>query len=248
MKSLIAVKHVDFENLGSWEEVLSEEYRIKYVNAADPDFLALKNENIDLLVALGGPIGVYQNDEYPFIKAEIALLERRLQQGLPTLGICLGSQLMARALGAKVYPNHSKEIGWYPLTLTAEGKDSCVHYLSSEQTSMFHWHGDTFELPIGAHLLASTAMCKNQIFSFGKHALAFQCHPEVTAQHLEKWWIGHAAELSYNNLSVCRLRDQSVQLGQQLQKQSIQCLRAWIADIAQLNTSTLLMNSPRAVI
>lgn len=96
---------------------------------------------------------------------------------------------------------------------------------------MFHWHGDTFDLPSGANLLASTAICKNQIFSFGKHALAFQCHPEVTAQHLEKWWIGHAAELSYNNLSVCQLRDQSIKLGPHLQKQSLQCLQEWIESI-----------------
>jgi GMP synthase (glutamine-hydrolysing) len=174
---------------------------------------------------------VYQEEEYPFIKAEISLLEDRLKQDLPTLGICLGSQLIARALGAKVYPNHSKEIGWCPLTLTTEGKDGCIQHLDSDHTSMFHWHGDTFDLPSGANLLASTAICKNQIFSFGKHALAFQCHPEVTAQHLEKWWIGHAAELSYNKLSVSQLRNQSIKLGPHLQKQSRQCLQEWIESI-----------------
>lgn len=230
MQSLIAIRHVDFENLGSWENILSKFFKIKYINVTDVDLSMLKNENIDLLVVLGGPIGVYQDEEYPFIKSEITLLKDRLKKDLPTLGICLGSQLIARALGAKVYPNHSKEIGWHPLTLTKEGQDSCIQHLSSELTSMFHWHGDTFDLPSEANLLASTALCKNQIFSFGRNALAFQCHPEVTAQHLEKWWIGHAAELSYNNLSVCDLRDQSAKLSPQLQKQSLECLQAWIVN------------------
>lgn len=238
MKSLIAITHVDFENLGSWENPLSKDYEIKYMNATDTNLRHLKNENIDLLVILGGPIGVYQEEEYPFLKTEIALLEDRLRLDLPTLGICLGSQLMARALGAKVYPNHSKEIGWYPLTLTEEGKNSCVHQLNSEHTSMFHWHGDTFDLPTGASLLASTAICKNQIYSFGKHALAFQCHPEITAHHLEKWWIGHAAELSYHNLSACQLRDESIKLAPQLQKQSIECLKAWIENIETISASS----------
>jgi len=235
MKSLIAVRHVDFENLGSWEDVLTKDYKIKYVNVIENDFSTLKNESIDLLVILGGPIGVYQDNEYPFIKTEIALLEDRLKRDLPTLGLCLGSQLMARALGARVYPNHSKEIGWNPLTLTKEGKNSCIQHLDSKHTSMFHWHGDTFDLPPGADLLASTAICNNQIFSFGRNALAFQCHPEVTAQHLEKWWIGHAAELSYNSLSVCQLRDQSIKLAPQLQKQSLHCLRAWIENIESMS-------------
>lgn len=235
MKRLIAIKHVDFEDLGSWEVFLRKHYEITYLNVTDIDFSSIDNGNIDLLVVLGGPIGVYQEQEYPFIKNEVAFLADRLQADLPTLGICLGSQLMARALGARVYPNHSKEIGWYPLTLTSEGKDSCVQHLSSEHTSMFHWHGDTFDLPAGANLLASTAICKNQIFSFGKHALAFQCHPEVTAQNLEKWWIGHAAELSYNNLSICQLRDQSIKLAPQLQKQSLQCLKAWVENIETIS-------------
>lgn len=231
MKSLIAIQHVDFENLGTWEVPLSKSYNIQYMHATDMCPSALKNEEIDLLVVLGGPIGVYQEKEYPFIKTEIALLEDRLKSNLPTLGVCLGSQLIARALGSRVYPNHTKEIGWCSLKLTLEGKNSCVKYLDSEHTSMFHWHGDTFDLPSGASLLASTEVCNNQIFSFQNNTLAFQCHPEVAAQQLEKWWIGHAAELSHHNLSVCDLRAQSVKLSQTLQRQSLQCLQAWIESI-----------------
>lgn len=228
MKSLVAIKHVDFENLGTWEIPLSKEYIIQYIEVTEVCPLSLKNQNIDLLVILGGPIGVYQEKEYPFINSEIALLEERLQLDLPTLGICLGSQLIARALGAKVYPNHAKEIGWQTLKLTEKGKNSYAKYLGSEHTSMFHWHGDTFDLPSGASLLASTDICENQIFSFKRNTLAFQCHPEVSAQHLEKWWIGHAAELSQHHLSVCDLRAESLNLSPKLKKQSLQSLQAWI--------------------
>jgi GMP synthase (glutamine-hydrolysing) len=223
MKTLVAIKHVDFEDLGSWEAFLSKQYKISYLHAADLPHL--ENKNIDLLAVLGGPIGVYQEDEYPFIKNEVALLAERLQLDLPTLGICLGSQLMARALGAKVYPNHTKEIGWSSLNLTEAGKNSCIQHLNS---SLFHWHGDTFDLPEGAKLLASTEVCKNQVFSYKKNALAFQCHPEVTASGLEKWWIGHAAELSHNSLSVSRLREESQEYAPELQKQALQCLQAWL--------------------
>lgn len=231
MNTLVAIRHVAFEDLGNWENFLSKIYKIQYIDVTDPAISTLKNDNIDLLVVLGGPIGVYQEQEYPFITHEIALLTKRLKLDLPTLGICLGSQLMARALGAKVYPNHTKEIGWIPLNLTEKGKESCVQCLSSEHTSMFHWHGDTFDLPEGAELLASTKSCKNQIFTYGKNGLAFQCHPEISAQHLEKWWIGHTAELSYNQLSVNELRNQSIKLAPQLQKQSIQCLENWIESL-----------------
>ena len=233
MKSLIAIRHVDFEDLGSWESFLSKDYKIKYIDAVDPAISILRNENVDLLVILGGPIGVYQEKEYSFIKTEIALLEDRFKSDLPTLGICLGSQLIARALGAKVYPNHTKEIGWQSLNLTDTGKNSSIQYLGPEYTSMFHWHGDTFDLPSGTDLLASTSICKNQIFSFRKNVLAFQCHPEISSQQLEKWWIGHTAELFHNNLSVNDLREQSIKLAPQLQKQSLQFLQAWIGSIRE---------------
>ena len=232
MKTAVAIRHVAFEDLGSWEKLLRKFYKIQYVDAVDSDITLLKNEDIDLLVVLGGPIGVYQEQEYPFIETEVSLLANRLNIDLPTLGLCLGSQLMAKALGAKVYPNHIKEIGWHTLNLTTNGQNNYVKYLSSEHTSMFHWHGDTFDLPKGAELLASTSNCQNQIFSWGKNGLAFQCHPEITAKHLEYWWIGHAAELGHSNLSVNHLRNESLKFSEQLETQAARCLLAWIESIS----------------
>ena len=136
---------------------------------------------------------------------------------------------MARALGSKVYPNRVKEIGWKPLELTTAGQNTPISYLQNKP--MFHWHGDTFDLPQGAQLLASTPECTNQIYSYGKNSLAFQCHPEVSADHLEKWWIGHAAEMDQNKLSPSHLRQESQKLAKELQPASLKCLQVWLDNL-----------------
>src|ERR1700743_576111 len=119
-KTLLAIRHVAFEDLGGFEAPLAEAgYAIRY---ADMGVDAIAGFGApDLLVVLGGPIGVYEDDLYPWLKDEIALIAARLKAQKPTLGICLGAQLMARALGARVYPGRAKEIGWKPLTLTSAG-------------------------------------------------------------------------------------------------------------------------------
>src|ERR1700744_18182 len=151
-KTVLALRHVAFEDLGAFETTLQDGgYTIRYADLGLDDLSSF--EAPDLLAVLGGPIGVYENDLYPFLNDEIALIGRRLQAGLPTLGICLGAQLMARALGARVYPGRGKEIGWKPLTLTAAGRESLAPL---DGLPVLHWHGDTFDLPDGAANLAST--------------------------------------------------------------------------------------------
>lgn len=230
MKKAVALYHVSFENLGSWEAVIKNSYQLEYISVTSPILQKLNNADIDLLIILGGPIGVYQENEYPFLTKEIQMIQERLQNKQPTLGICLGAQLLARALGSNVYPNNAKEIGWSPLLLTEEGKKSCTKFLASELTSMFHWHGDTFDLPKEATLLASTPICKNQIFSVD-NALGIQCHPEITADGLENWWIGHAAEIGQNNLDVKSLRNDSLKLASTLEKQSQIFIKEWLANL-----------------
>ena len=208
VKTSLCLRHVAFEDLGTFEPILNERgYKVTYLEAGANDLTVIDPLEPDLLIVLGGPIGVYELDDYPFLKDEIALLEKRLAADLPTLGICLGCQLMVRALGASVYPSGRKEIGWAPLILTAAGKMSPLAELAAELTPVLHWHGDTFDLPQGAVHLAASAEFKHQAFAWGKHCLGLQFHAEVTRQGLERWLIGHTLEINTTpGLSVTQLR------------------------------------------
>ena len=201
----IALRHLAFEDLGVFRPVLEGRgFAIEYRQAgvmppSGADWLAA-----DLVVVLGGPVGVYEVDRYPWLAGEIEGVRARLQRGLPTLGVCLGAQLMAAALGARVYPGPAKEIGWSELTLTDAGRRSSL--LPLEAAPVLHWHGDTFDLPAGATRLASTALTLNQAFEVEGFALATQFHAEVDGAAIETWLIGHAFELAHAGVSVSELR------------------------------------------
>ncbi|WP_277979955.1 glutamine amidotransferase [Sphingomonas phyllosphaerae] len=189
----VAIRHVAFEDLGHLDAPLrAAGYAIRYVEAAEGSVAALDPLAPDLLIVLGGPMGVYEASEHPFLGDELALLRARLAAERPTLGLCLGAQLIAAALGARVYPGPAKEIGYAPVTLSAAGAASPLAALPANQP-VLHWHGDTFDLPAGATLLASTDLYRQQAFAFGRHALALQFHLE--ADRIERWLAGHAAEL-----------------------------------------------------
>lgn len=195
MPQTVAIRHVAFEDLGLLAPLLERRgHAIRYVEAPTAKLEDVDPLAPDLLVVLGGPIGVYQDDLYPFLVPETALIARRLEAGRPTLGICLGSQLIATALGARVYRSGGKEIGWAPLTLTAAGATSCLRHLAD--TAVLHWHGDTFDLPDGAVHLASTPSCRNQAFAWRKHTLALQFHVEAAGTALESWLVGHTGEIA----------------------------------------------------
>src|SRR2546425_8990657 len=173
MKRATAVRHVAFEDLGSFEALLSGRgYRVEYMEAGTHDLAVLDREPPNLLIVLGGPIGAYEDETYPFLRDELKVLEARLARDLPALGVCLGSQLMARALGARVYPGPRKEIGWAPVTLTEAGRRSCLAPFGSAPTPVLHWHGDTFDLPAGATRLASTELYRNHGVAWGRQGLA----------------------------------------------------------------------------
>lgn len=236
MKTAIAIRHVAFEDLGCFGTVLERAgFRISYLDAAVDDLTALDAVAADLLVVLGGPIGVYEERAYPFLAHELALLERRLAANRATLGICLGCQLLARVLGARVYPGGGKEIGWAPLTLTDGGRQSPLRHLSGGQGPVLHWHGDTFELPDGAVRLASTPQYENQAFSWNEAVLALQFHPEVTAAGLERWFVGHACEIEATpGLSVEGLRADTQRWVAELQPRGQACLEEWLAGLPAL--------------
>lgn len=212
MKKTLTLRHVPFEDLGLLAPLLHErEFAIETIDVPLADLEAIDPLAPDLMVIMGGPIGVYQSATFPFLEPEVALIERRIAAGRPTLGICLGAQLMARALGARVYPAPAKELGWLPIQLTEAGRRSPLGKLPPD-VPVLHWHGDTFDLPADATLLASTELCRHQAFSHGRsgHALALQFHPEVTARDLEAWFVGHIAEISATpGANVSALREET---------------------------------------
>ena len=230
MKTAIAIRHIAFEDVGTFEDVLlARDYRVCYLEAGRDDLSSVDAREPALLVLLGGPIGVYDEALYPFLTDEIRLAERRLSSGRPLLGICLGAQVMARALGSRVYPGRAKEIGWAPLSLTEAGLSGPTAHVSSQKTNMLHWHGDTFDLPPGATLLASTPLTQNQVYAWGDGALAFQCHPEVRAGFIERWLVGHACELALAGISPPALREATAQFGPALEVQGRKCFDDWLA-------------------
>ncbi len=225
-----AIRHVAFEDLGTLGGALQQAgYQLDYIEAG-VDELPAAAATADLLVVLGGPIGVYDEADYPFLGAEIALLRQRLAQDLPTLGICLGAQLMARALDARVYPGGHKEIGWSPLTLSAAGAAGPLRHLA--EVEVLHWHGDTFDLPQGASHLAASALYPQQAFAWGQRGLALQFHPEVEARGLERWYIGHTAELAASGIAVPELRRRSGQCAPRLAAAAGELWREWLARCA----------------
>jgi GMP synthase (glutamine-hydrolysing) len=231
MPEAIAITHVAFEDLGSLSEVLVERgFVIRMLDACTTDRQTFADLNPDLLVVMGGPIGAYESSAYPFLVGEIDLLRRRLQARRPTLGICLGAQLMAAALGAAVFPGgKGKEIGWAPLS---GGRDQTVCPALSELLApgvqVLHWHGDTFDLPPGASHLAATQQYSNQAFAMGHQVLALQFHPEVQAAALERWYVGHACELGAARIDVAQLRAESARHAPLLQQAARRFWRRWL--------------------
>jgi GMP synthase (glutamine-hydrolysing) len=231
----LVIRHVACEDLGNLALVLQQRgLVVRYVEAGIDDLVQLNPLAPELLIVLGGPVGVYQEHAYPFLSDELRLLERRLAADLPTLGVCLGAQLMARALGAKVYAGPRKEIGWSPLQLSEAGRRSCLAQLAKRETAVLHWHGDTFDLPAGATHLASTPDYEAQAFAWGARGLALQCHAEVTAHGLERWFISHAHEIDLTpGLSVGQLRKDTQWHAPRLQVRAASCWQTWLSEVIE---------------
>lgn len=225
-----ALRHINFEDLGSFEAPLREAgYDVEYVDVAERDPSSLDPLAADLLVVLGGPIGVYDHNVYPVVTSEIGLLRARLAADRPTLGICLGAQLIASALGARVYPAASKEIGWSALEIEDAIEPNPLLVL--RDTPVLHWHGDTFDLPEGGSLLASTRHCVNQAFSVGPHVLGLQFHPEVLGRKFEHWLLGHANELAAAGIPLLTLRSEAARYAGDLETASTAMLTGWLSHL-----------------
>lgn len=225
-----AIRHVPFEDLGLLAPLLTDRgYHIEYLDAGIDDLTDPRAADADLLIVLGGPIGVGDLATYPFLHQEIDLLERRLDQR-PTLGICLGAQLIATTLGAHVRPSGGVEIGYAPLTLTDDGRRSPLAAI--EHTPVLHWHGDRFDTPEGAVNLAVTNHTPDQAFSLGSHVLALQFHLETHHDDIERWLIGHAHELAANGIDPRTIRQDAATHGPVLAAAAQLAFSIWLDGIA----------------
>ncbi|WP_213773750.1 glutamine amidotransferase [Bradyrhizobium sp. dw_78] len=235
-RSAVALRHVAFEDLGLLAPVMEREgWDVSFCEAAVDDLTHHSIRSADLIIVLGGPIGVYETDDYPFLTSELALIEYRLSRNLPTLGICLGSQLMAKALGGRVFKGPVKEIGWGRVQLTEEGMSSCLGSLQSDDAVVLHWHGDSFDLPSGATRLASNENYENQAFAYGNTALALQFHLEADPRQLEEWYIGHTVELAAAKVSIAGLRASARRHSNDFAIRADRVFSTWLSQISPSN-------------
>jgi GMP synthase-like glutamine amidotransferase len=174
------IQHVAFEGLGSIEPWAQQNAHFltgtrPYLNEIFPPI-----EGIDLLIVMGGPMNIYEESQYPWLVAEKRFLDKAISKGRSVLGICLGAQLLASVLGARVYAGKNKEIGWFPVETTETASTSPLFSAFPHCLEAFHWHGDTFDIPQGAKHVARSAGCENQAFVYDERIVGLQFHLETT--------------------------------------------------------------------
>jgi len=177
-KTALIVRHVPHEGVAGYREPIEAAgYHVDRIDVADPAFATLDLRAPDLLIMMGGPMGVYEQDRYPWIACQLRRLSQRLEADRPTLGVCFGAQMMAAALGAHVYPGPHKEVGFHPVNVRTEALDGPLRHLVG--VPVLHWHGDTFTRPANVELLASSHVYDHQAFRRGRNILALQFHAEM---------------------------------------------------------------------
>ena len=207
MKTALVIRHTPFEGIAGFRApVEAAGYTIDRIDVTDPAFPTIDFDEPDLVVMMGGPMGVYETDRYPWIACEIVRLSRRIMLDRPTLGVCLGGQMIAAALGARVFPGPVKEVGFAPVTISDAGLDSPMRHLVD--VPVLHFHGDTFDLPEGAELLASSDLYAHQGFRRGDNILALQCHPEMGEDPRFEDWLEDELYITAAGLTVAELRAQ----------------------------------------
>ncbi len=195
VKNVLVLQHVEHEGLGIIDGILKgrglgTEY-IKYFRGEVPKTF----NGYSALIVLGGPMGVYEEDCYPFLRKEISFIQEAIEEGVPIIGICLGAQLIAKAGGATVRAGQKKEIGWYPVRLREEGREDPLMKTMPDELPVFQWHGDTFNIPCGAVNLASSELFPSQAFRIGSNVYGLQFHLEVTGDMVRKWITVNRGEL-----------------------------------------------------
>jgi len=176
--------HVPFEGLGCIEQWIKDNNHLASYTRFYDSYKLPDMDSIDWLIVMGGPMGVYDESIYPWMAEEKLFIRQAIEKGKTVIGICLGSQLIAEVLGAKVYPNKQKEIGWFPINLSEQAKANALFDGFENSFPVFHWHGDTFDLPADSTHLISSDTTNNQAFLYNDKVLGLQFHFEVTEQTL----------------------------------------------------------------
>ncbi|MFB0873709.1 MULTISPECIES: glutamine amidotransferase [unclassified Sphingobium] len=231
MKRALIVRHVPREGAAGYLQPIEETgYHIDRVDVASPDFADVDLCSPDLLIMMGGPMGVYETDHHPWISLQIEKLAARLAADRPTLGVCLGSQMIAAALGAPVYPGGRMELGFAPVRLNAAGAASPLRHLDA--VPVLHWHSDTFDLPDGVELLASTDSYAHQAFRRGTNLLALQFHAEMGEDPRFEDWLTHFwADLDTARQCVHALRRDHEAHGPGAVAAGRAMIGAWLAEV-----------------
>lgn len=227
----LIIRHVPHEGLAGFRvPIEAAGYELDRIDVCGPEFASADLLSPDLLILMGGPMGVYERKAYPWIEHEIERLAERLDHGLPTLGVCFGAQLVAAALGADIYAGPVKEVGFAPLTLTEAGASSPVAHLAD--VPVLHWHGDTFDLPPGTELLASTTNYPHQAFRRGRELLALQCHAEMGTDPRIDAWIDESTEyLSQANVCPRAIRTEYDTIGPVSERAGQRMITTWLREL-----------------
>lgn len=197
LRRVLVVQHVPYEPLGTLDPLLrARKVRVRYVNFSRHPDARPDVAGYDALIVLGGPMNVRDRLRLPHLDTELRLIDGALRAGIPILGICLGAQLLAHALGAAVQANPVAELGWHEVRLTPQGRADPVLAELGDRAPIFHWHADTFELPGGAQLLAESDLCPRQAYSYQGQAWGLQFHLEVDEQLIGRWLQVYHAELA----------------------------------------------------
>ena len=203
--SVLILKNIASEGPGTVEDFLKDShlpYRIADMHTGAP---APSLDGVKHLIVMGGPMAVYEMDQHPFLRSEAAIIEKAIASNVRVLGVCLGAQMVAHVLGARVYAGLRKEIGWYEVAITDEGmNDACMTGLSVDRrkaAQVFQWHGDTFDLPLGAVRLASSDLYENQAFRYTEGVYALQFHIEVTPRIVSRW-LAHEKGIDFSAIAA----------------------------------------------
>jgi GMP synthase (glutamine-hydrolysing) len=233
MAKIYILQHHPVENLANIADALEgAALAWQYVRVDEGQPVPSSMKGAGGLIVLGGPMGVYQTDRYPWLRDEMRLIEDAMKSNLPVLGICLGAQILAATLGAKVERNpKGKEIGWHPIRLSDSAKDDRLMRGLPASITPFHWHGDIFEVPPGATSLASSDKTPCQVFRHGDKAYGLQFHFEVTREGVAAMADAFAKELVRENIPADRMIDQAADYLPPLEKISETVFTRWASPI-----------------